>query len=259
MSSEYKDKTVIVTGAGTGIGFALCQSFAQAGAYVALNDIDDTLAKQAAVHINDSVGKELVFPFTLDVADVMAVQRMVKEFASNHGRLDIVIANAGLTSYGSLLDTTVEDFDRLTSVNLRGSYFTAQAAAQEMIRLKTKDGRILLTSSVTGVRALTNLGAYGITKAGIRQMAKVLALELGPFSITVNSIAPGATLTERTLSDDPDYESMWAGVTPNGRVGQVGDIIATAMFLASSQARHITGQTIVVDGGWTLQSPMPGE
>jgi 3-oxoacyl-[acyl-carrier protein] reductase len=192
------------------------------------------------------------------VSDVAAVRQMVAGAAERFGGLDIVVANAGITNYGSFLDYTPEAFDRLTSVNLRGSYFTAQAGAQAMIARGTR-GRILLMSSVTGLRAFRNLSAYGITKAGLRFMASVLALELGPHGITVNAIGPGAILTERTLADDPNLEANWASVTPNGRTGYVEDVVAAARFLASREAAHVTGQTLMVDGGWTLHSPLPEE
>ena len=221
----------MVTGAGVGIGFALCRAFAQAGAKVVLNDLDTRLAQFAAQKINDELQTESVIAYGFDVADVAAIRK-------------------------TFLDYTPEAFDRLSNVNLRGSYFTAQAAARTMIAHKCA-GRILLMSSVTGVQAFMNLGAYGITKAGIRMMAKALALELGTHGITVNAISPGATLTERTLADDPEYENNWAGVTPVQRAGYVEDIVAAALFLASDGARHITGQTLIVDGGWSLQSPLP--
>ena len=253
------DKVVIVTGAGVGIGFALCQTFAGAGAVVALNDIDAALAEQAAAKINDSIGVERVHPYAFDVADVPAVQAMVDDVATRYGRLDVVIANAGLTDQGPFLEYSVAAFDRVTAVNLRGSFFTAQAAARQMIALGTQNGRIVLLSSVTGVQGFADLTAYGVTKAGIRHMAKALAVALGRHGITVNAIAPGATLTERTLADDPDYDAHWSAVTPTGRAGTVEDIVAAALFLCSAEARHVTGQTIVVDGGWTLQSPIPGE
>ncbi|NJM08967.1 SDR family oxidoreductase, partial [Candidatus Gracilibacteria bacterium] len=120
-------------------------------------------------------------------------------------------------------------------------------------------GRIVLMSSVTGVQAFPNLGAYGITKAGIQMMARSLALELGPHNITVNAIVPGATVTERTLADDANYAANWASVVPTARANSVDDIADTAFFLASAAARQITGQSIVVDGGWTLQSPIPSQ
>jgi glucose 1-dehydrogenase len=254
--SVERQQAVLVTGAGVGIGYALARSFALAGAQVALNDLDGALAEQAAAAINAEAGAQRVVGYGLDVADVGAVRQMVANAAARFGGLEVAIANAGLTNYGAFLDYTPEAFDRLTSVNLRGSYFTAQAAARVMIARGTR-GRILLMSSVTGARAFLNLGAYGLTKAAIRHMAKSLALELGPHGITVNAISPGATITERTLSDDPHMEQNWAGVTPNRRAGQVEDVVAAAQFLASPQASHITGQTLMVDGGWTLHSPLP--
>lgn len=256
--NTFSGKAVLVTGAGVGIGYALCQAFAREGAFVALNDVNATLCQTAARQINDVVGSELVAPYAGDVADVATVREICQNFFAQAGRLDIVIANAGITNYGEFLSCTPEDFDRLTSVNLRGSFFTAQAGARLMIEARIP-GRIILMSSVTGIQAHLNLGGYGITKAGIRMMAKTCGLELARYGITVNAISPGATLTERTLLDDPAYEQNWAGVTPTGRVGHVEDIVAAALYLASPEARHVTGQTLVIDGGWTTQSPLPPE
>jgi NAD(P)-dependent dehydrogenase (short-subunit alcohol dehydrogenase family) len=254
---NFENYSVLVTGAGRGIGYGICNAFASAGAYVALNDIDAKIAREAAETINAEVGREAVTPCALDVADVPAVREMVNTVAEQHGRLDVVIANAGLSHYGRFLEYSPDAFDRVTAVNLRGTFFTAQAAAQAMIDRNTSNGRILLMSSVTGIQAYPNLGAYGMTKAGIRHLARVLAVELGHHAITVNAICPGATVTERTLADDPAYDTNWQQVAPNGRVAHVDDIVQTALFLSSPAARHITGQTLTVDGGWTLISPIP--
>lgn len=256
--STFSGKAVIVTGAGTGIGYALCQAFARSGATVALNDIDPLLCQRAAQQINEIVGAERVLPYAYDVADVEAVRTQFQRFVGIAGKLDIAIANAGITNYGEFLTATPEDVERLMAVNLRGSFFTAQTAARLMIAAHVP-GRIILMSSVTGIQAHLNLGGYGITKAGIRMMAKNIALEVGKYGITANAISPGAILTERTLQDDPYYEQHWASVTPVGRVGYVEDIVAAALYLASPEARHVTGQTLVVDGGWTIQSPLPTE
>jgi 3-oxoacyl-[acyl-carrier protein] reductase len=204
------------------------------------------------------VGADQVHPYSFDVADAAVAQQMIGEFATKAGRLDVVIANAGITDFCSFLDYTPEAFDRLIGVNLRGIYFTAQAAAKIMIK-KEIPGRIILMSSATGQRAFLNLSVYGITKAGIQHMARSLALELGRYGITVNAISPGATLTERNLKDDPAYERNWASVNPTGRVGYVEDIVAAGLFLASPGARQITGQTVTVDGGWSLIGPLPEE
>jgi NAD(P)-dependent dehydrogenase (short-subunit alcohol dehydrogenase family) len=240
-----------------GIGFEICRQFAAEGATIALNDIDGGLAEQSAGAINAEIGRDAVRAYACDVADVEALRVMFADFVARAGRLDVTVANAGLTNFGEFLSYTPEAFDRLTSVNLRGSYFTAQAAARIMIAQQIA-GSIVLMSSVTGGQAFLNLGAYGVTKAGIRHMAKVLCLELGPYNITVNAISPGLIITERTVQDDPNAEANWAEVTPTGRTGQVQDVAAAALFLASPEARHISGQTIEVDGGWTTQSPIPG-
>jgi len=247
---------VIVTGAGIGIGYAICRAFANQGAVVGLNDIDGDVALRAAEQLNSEVKAQVVYPYGLDIADVDALQTMVDDFSVQHQGLDIMVANAGITNYGAFLEYTPDAFDRLMNVNLRGSYFTAQAAAKQMIVNKIA-GRIVLMSSVTGEQAFQNLGAYGITKAGIRMMARGLGLELGKYGITVNAISPGAIQTERTLLDDPNYEENWASVTPTGRVGYVEDIVAAVLFLASSGARQVNGHTLQVDGGWTVHSPIP--
>jgi 3-oxoacyl-[acyl-carrier protein] reductase len=146
----------------------------------------------------------------------------------------------------------------MVNVNLRGSFFLAQAAALKMIAAG-KPGRIILMSSVVGLRAFPNFSIYSMTKAAIQMLAKSLALELGPYGITVNAISPGATLTERTQREDPQYAENWASVTITQRAGTVDDIVNAVLFLASSQSSQITGHNLVVDGGWTLRSPLPAE
>lgn len=254
--ANFSDKVVIVTGAGQGIGYGICEAFAREGAVVALNDVQADLAQQAAATINEAVGAERVFPSVGDVADPEFVYQMVAACTEQHGPPDIVVANAGITKYIEFLECTPEIFDSVLGVNLRGSYFLAQAAAKQMIAHQ-KHGRILLMSSVVGLRAFLNFSVYSTTKAALQMMAKSLALELGEHGITVNSISPGATLTERTQREDPNYADNWAEVTISGRVGLVQDIANTALFLASPQASQITGQDILVDGGWSLRSPLP--
>jgi len=253
----FQDKGIFITGAGTGIGYGLCQAFADAGARVGLNDIDEKVANEAATSLNESLPTPFVTPYPCDSANVSSIRAIINEASEQWGRLDIVIANAGITNFGPFLDYTPEAFDRVVSVNLRGTYFTAQAAAQQMIQRGTKNGRIILTASVTGVQGYPNLSTYGMTKAGIIHLARSLAVELGQYGITVNAICPGATLTERTLADDPDYEVNWSAAVPTQRIGQVSDIVNAALFLASPDSQHITGQTIIIDGGWTITSPIP--
>lgn len=255
---SFHDKRIVVTGAGQGIGYGLCKGFAQEGAWVALNDADPALAQQAADEINRDLGTDRVSAHPADIADVSAVTALIDAFAEKHGGLDIVIANAGITRYMPFLESTPEVFDRVTGVNLRGTYFTAQAGAKRMIAAGIP-GRVLLTSSITGMQAYPNFSIYGMTKAALQMLARSLALELGEHGITVNTITPGATLTERVLREDPNYETNWAKANVTGRVGYVEDVVAAALFLASTGARQITGHNLVVDGGWSIRSPLPEE
>jgi glucose 1-dehydrogenase len=256
MAGKFTGNVALVTGAGVGIGYAIVRSLAAQGASVALNDIDGALALRAALAINAEIGAERVVGYGGDVADVSAIRALVTTVVERFGRLDICVANAGVTLFGRFLDYDPDTFDRVMGVNLRGSFFTAQAAARAMIACQSA-GRIVLMSSVTGVQALVGLGAYGITKAGIRMMARSLAYELGPHGITVNAVSPGATLTERTRHETPNYEQDWAAVKPTRRAGTVDDVAAAVVFFASPEAQQITGETLLIDGGWTLSSPLP--
>jgi len=256
VSGRFADRGVLITGAGAGIGRALAVAYAREGAKVAVNDVDAGRARDAAAAVDAVAGPRSGLALPGDVADVGAVRAMVAEAARRFGRLDVVVANAGITVFGRFLDVEPGDLDRILGVNLRGSWFTAQAGARAMIAAGLP-GRILLLSSVTGYRAIPGLGAYGVTKAGIAMMARVLAQELGPHLITVNALAPGATVTERTLTETADYERGWGGVAADGRAATVADVAAAALFLTSQEAAHVTGQTLVVDGGWTGTSPLP--
>jgi NAD(P)-dependent dehydrogenase (short-subunit alcohol dehydrogenase family) len=246
-------KVAIVTGAGQGIGFEICRRLAENGVAVLLNDIDTHLAKRSAEAIDAQYGR--CYGLGGDAANPAFIQTLIDTAMTRFGGLGIVIANAGITLFGSFLEYTPDAFGQVMNTNLGGSFFLAQAAARAMIT-QGRGGRILFMSSVTGHQAHKNLAAYSMTKAALEMLAKNLVIELSPFRITVNALAPGATLTERT-AEDGQYEKTWSSITPMGRPATVSDIAAAAAFLVSDQAGHITGQTLVIDGGWTAVSPSP--
>ncbi len=250
MNISLKHKTAIVTGAGQGIGLKICQHLAEAGAHILLNDMDETLCLQAAALVSKDC---IAMPG--DSSDAAFIQQMIDEAVKHFGSVDIVIANSGITLFGDFANYPVKDFDRVMEVNLRGTFFLAQSASNQMKKQST-GGSLLFTSSVVGHQAHKNLGAYAMTKAAIEMLAKNLVSELSEFGININTIAPGATLTERTLQD-PEYIKTWSRITPMGRPASVDDIANAAIFMVSDEARHITGQSLIIDGGWTSMSPSP--
>lgn len=277
------NKVAIITGAGSGIGFRIASELADNQVAVVINDIDKTLIDEAAAVIAGNGGR--VVAVAGDCSDTNLIDQLIDAACSNFGRLDLAIANAGITTFGSFLDYPVDQFQRLVDLNLRGTFYLAQRAARQIIKqnndisaddengldikpvlkaysetnVHTADntgGRILLMSSVTGIQYHPDLTAYAMSKAAIQMLARSLGAELGKHKITVNAIAPGATMTERTMREE-GYETVWANLNPTGRVSTTADIANAAMFLLSDAAAQITGQTIVVDGGWTTVSPPP--
>lgn len=249
----FQNQVAIVTGAGQGIGLEICRQLAAQGASVVLNDMEASLAEEAARSIQKDHGRCIAFAG--DASDTSFIKDMVAEAVKQFGKLDIAVANAGITLFGDFFEYKPEDFSKVMSVNLGGSFFLAQLASRQM-KEQGWGGRVLFMSSVTGHQAHKNLAAYGMSKAALEMLAKTLVLELSPYHITVNAIAPGATATERTLND-PDYEATWSRITPIGKPATTTDIAHAALFLVSPQAGHVTGQTLVVDGGWTSVSPSP--
>jgi 3-oxoacyl-[acyl-carrier protein] reductase len=249
------ERVAIVTGGSRELGAEMAVALGRTGTRVVVahrgeHELADTVV--ARVRADGGVAHA----FDGDLSTVEANRSLVDFAVRELGRLDVFVANAGLTRWSPFLETDEATWDDVVDLNLKGSYFGAQAAARQMVA-QGAGGRILFSSSVTGMVAAGNLSAYSVTKAGLAHLARVLAVELGPHGITVNAIAIGATVNERNLRDDPAYAEHWASVIPTGRVGVPEDVAAALLYLASDEAAMVTGHTLVVDGGWTAVGDVP--
>lgn len=255
MSQKFSDKAAIITGAGKGIGFEIAHQLVRSGANVMLNDIDPELAASAAEKLSLE-GPGTCVAWAGDAGNMASIQQLITETIAHFGRIDMVVANASYTLFGNFFEFTEENFQKVVNLNLKGPFFMAQQAAIQMCK-QGHGGRILLMSSTIGLRAYPQLAVYSMTKAALHMMAKSLVLDLSRHGITINAIAPGATITERTLLEDPEYENKWKELIPDSKAAFPCDIAKATLFLLSEDASHITGQTLVVDGGWTAVGPYP--
>ncbi len=245
---ELLGKVAIVTGASREIGAAIASRLATDGARVLLSHFAEAeLAERNAAAIRNAGGMAEVME--ADLARVEDCQRLVEYCVALHGRLDLFIANAGVTIFAPMLETSEKQYDTVFDLNVKGSYFSARAAARQMIR-QGEGGCIVFSSSVAGIRSPAGLSAYSITKAALRQMAKVVSAEVSPFGIRVNAVGIGAVVNERNLKIQPDYAEAWARINPLGRAVHPEDIAGAVRFLVSKDASMISGQTLVVDGGF---------
>lgn len=246
-------KVALVTGASREIGAAMAEALAARGAAVMLSHWGEpSRADAVAQRITASGGQAATCEANL--SSVEAAYALITQTVQTFGRLDIYAANAGITFWSSFLDYPEHGWDTVVDLNLKGSFFSAQAAAKQMVA-QGGGGAIVFSASVTGVRALPNGSAYGITKAGLIHMARCLALELKPHRISVNALAIGATLNERNLQDDAAYEAHWASVIPAGRPAAPEDVARGLLYLVENP--FTTGHALYIDGGWTIQSPVP--
>ena len=253
--SDLKDKVAILTGAAEGIGFAISELLIQNGCSVAMNDINSELGQSAANQLNHNYKGKCLF-VDGDASEIATIDKIVNAAIAEFGRVDFVIPNAGITLFGDFLEFTPESFQKVTALNLQGAFFLVQRVAKEFIR-QGSGGKVILMSSQVGIRAYRHLTAYAMTKAALQMMAINLAYELGNHQINVNVVAPGATLTNRTAKEQPDYEGSWSKLNPNNRVGTPEDVAKTCLFLLSDASSHINGQTISIDGGWTTAGKYP--
>lgn len=251
-------KNVLVTGATSGIGQAIAARFAVEGANVAINyrndpeKVEDTekLIEEMCSQVKGCGGKEL--PVEGDVSEEQDIIRMCDEVISKFGSLDILINNAGIQTAADSHKLATKDFDKVMAVNLRGSYLCAREAIKHFLE-RGNGGIIINVSSVHEIIPRPQYVSYSMSKGGMENMTKTLALEYAPQGIRVNAIAPGATETPiNDWANDPQKKQEIISHIPIGRVGNTEEMAAITAFLASDDASYITGQTIFIDGGLTL-------
>lgn len=248
---RMKEKVVLITGGGAGIGKATALRFAEEGAKVVICDVNETAGEEMV----KLLGTDAAF-YKVNVTNRAEVQQWVDEVAARYGRVDVLINNAGVLRDGLLVKVregqlvgqmSEADFDLVVSVNLKGVFNCAQAVAPVMIRQNR--GVILNATSIVGLDGNFGQTNYVATKAGVVGMTKVWARELGRFGIRVNAVAPGFTATEMVAAMPEKILDSMKSHTPLGRLGEPRDIANAYLFLASDEASFITGETLRVDGG----------
>lgn len=254
--APLQDKVAIVTGGGGGIGSATVNRLAGSGAAVAVFDISQESAERAAEAALTTTPQARVLPVACDITDPQAVEDAVGKVVAEFGGVHVLVNNAGVTRDNLLFKMSVEDWDTVLGIHLRGAFLMSKAVQATMVEQRW--GRIVNLSSINALGAKGQAN-YSAAKMGMRGFTGTLALELGPFGITVNAVAPGfiatpmTDATARRLKLEPaEYQQMVADQTPVRRVGHPSDIAATIGFLVSEEASFITGQTITVDGGMRL-------
>jgi 3-oxoacyl-[acyl-carrier protein] reductase len=239
-------KVALVTGGSRGIGRACCELLAKQGATVIVNYVKgEAAAKEVADAIVAAGGKAETVGF--DVADSAATEKAIEEIIKRQGKLDVLVANAGISIDGLLLRLKDEDLERLWTTNVRGSIVCARAATRSMMR--SKAGRIVFMSSVVGEMGNVGQTAYAATKAALIGAAKSIAREYASRNITVNVVAPGYIETDMTGTMADAMKEQLLKVIPLGRIGAARDIAAACAYLASDEAGYVTGQVLRVNGG----------
>ncbi len=249
---RLKDKVAIVTGAGAGIGRAIALLFSEEGATVVVAEVLEDRGLETVSLIRDK-GNQALFIKT-DVRDLNEIQRAVSETVREFGRIDILVNNAGVLQYLPFVQVTEEDWNRIIDINLKGTFFFAQAAAKEMIRAR-HGGKIINMSSIASEVAIEFQSHYMASKGGVRMLTKGMALELAPYGINVNALAPGTIETEMTRQDleDPTIREEAIDAIPLGRIGTPLDVARAALFLATEESDYITGEMIFVEGGYVIR------
>lgn len=252
---DVSDTAAIITGASRGIGLAIARHFLAGGAGVAIGGVDAVETRAAAEKLSAEFGSDRVAGLAGDISRPEVAQSLVDLAFQRFGRLDTVVCNAGIDIIKSAIDYEPTEWDRILSVNLRGAFLPAQAAARLWIENR-QGGSVILTSSIIARAGVTGLAPYGASKGGVDQLVRGLAVEWAPHGIRVNAVAPGYVdnvMAGVSVHADPESDKRIAMFTPLGRRATVDEIAAPFVFLASPAASYITGAVLAVDGGYTAQ------
>lgn len=248
---DFKNKVVIITGSRRGMGRSHAILFAKAGAKVVVSDISEEDCQKVVDEIKQNGGEAIAIK--CDVTKKSEVEDMIKETVEKWGKIDVLVNNAGVISYKPFLELPEEEWDKILSVNLKGNFLCAQAAAKEM--MKQKSGAIVNIASIMMGQmgmGMPTIAHYTASKGGIAALTKTMALELAPYNIRVNAIAPGAI--ETPMADpskvDPKILEATLARIPLHRYGKPEEVSNLALFLASDASSYITGSIVVIDGGW---------
>lgn len=248
-----KDKIAIVTGASGGLGLAIATSFAEHGCKVVTSDVTDEQGEKAAADLRDQAYD--VRYSHCDVTKRADIQALIDFTVETHGRLDIMMANAGIVSVSDPLELSEEDYDKVMAVNLKGVFMSGQLAAKQMLTQPEDEngakGTIINMSSANAVLTIPEIAPYVMSKGGVNQWTKAFAIRLAQEGVRVNAIGPGSIATEmfQAVASNPEKMRAIMSRTPMGRPGRPDEIGKIAVFLASDLSSYITGQTIYPDGG----------
>lgn len=251
MRIDLTGQVALVTGATRGIGRAIAESLAAAGAHVAVTGRDQARAEHAAAEIAASAGGAVTARgYACDVGDIAQCTALIEAVEKDYGQLDVLVNNAGLTRDNLLMRLKDDDWDAVIDANLRGAFATIRAASRGM--MKRRHGRIINIASVVGIMGNKGQANYAASKAGLIGLTKSVAKELGSRNILANVVAPGYIATDMTAAMTPEATAALAGSIPLERLGSPADIAGMVTFLASPHASYITGQVFVVDGGLAM-------
>jgi len=251
---DLTGKVAIITGSSRGIGRAIAEAYADAGAKVVISSRKQPACEEVAAAINDRHGEARAIAIAASISDKAALEVLVAETRQRLGQIDILVCNAASNPYyGPMAGISDDQFRKIFDNNVLANHWLVTMVAPEMIA--RKDGAIVIVSSIGGLIGSDVIGAYNVSKAADFQLVRNLAIEFGPHNVRVNAIAPGVIRTDfaRALWEDPKAEAALRRVTPLGRIGEPEEIAGAAVFLASKAGAYVTGQGIVVDGGTTIK------